>query len=137
MFGDTLSRRHGWRRDASGRSTREPLSATTAPLPAPASAAPSQTIANIKRVASYADLIGLGLLLLYFLLSNVIEVPLLPKRAPFGIQALGFVEGVPLTLQAVGMVLVLRSNRIINFAQVALGGVSSFVFYEVVHHSQL
>ncbi|HXA43100.1 MAG TPA: hypothetical protein VNV65_09350 [Candidatus Solibacter sp.] len=56
---------------------------------------------------------------------------------PLGVTALGVSEGIPLALQAVGIVLVLRCNRIINFAQVALGGLSAFLFYELVHHTEL
>jgi branched-chain amino acid transport system permease protein len=62
---------------------------------------------------------------------------LLPKPTPAGIGALGLGDGARLALTALGMILVLRSNRIINFAQVQLGLISGLVFYELVNHQQL
>jgi branched-chain amino acid transport system permease protein len=65
-----------------------------------------------------------GGLLVAMLLSTL----LFPKSIPSGIFALGATAGVVLALQAAGIVLVYRSNRIINFAQVAIGGFGGFMF---------
>ena len=50
------------------------------------------------------------------------------KSVPLGIQALGLVGGMALALQAIAIVLVYRSNRIINFAQVQIGLVAATFF---------
>ena len=50
------------------------------------------------------------------------------KGVPLGIQALGLVGGMSLALQAIAIVLVYRSNRIINFAQVQVGLVAATFF---------
>jgi branched-chain amino acid transport system permease protein len=84
----------------------------------------------------YLDLVLVAVAVAYLFLSNVVSLPGLPKGDPVGYIALGLVQGIPLALQAVGIVLVLRSNRIINFAQIAIGGFSAFLFYELMHHSQ-
>lgn len=53
---------------------------------------------------------------------------LFPKSSPLGIYALGATAGMLLALQAAGIILVYRSNRIINFAQVAVGAFGGYVF---------
>jgi branched-chain amino acid transport system permease protein len=58
------------------------------------------------------------------------------KGAPAGIQGIGVVDGARVALQAAGLVLVLRSNRIINFAQIQIGALAAVVFYELVKHSE-
>ncbi len=67
-----------------------------------------------------ADLIALGALL--------VTVPLLPKGVPGGIYGLGLVTGAGLALQSIGVVLVYRSNRIIDFSQVQIGVLSAVLF---------
>ncbi|MEY2435302.1 MAG: hypothetical protein QOF97_138, partial [Acidimicrobiaceae bacterium] len=42
-------------------------------------------------------------------------------HAPFGIVALGIVQGTVIALGAMGIILVYRANRFINFAHGALG----------------
>ena len=88
-------------------------------------------------VRRYLDLITLGLLLALLLLSNWLPVPGLGKGAPGGIVGLGIAHGAGLSLQAIGMVLILRSNRIINFAQAQLGALTGVIFFELVRHNQL
>jgi branched-chain amino acid transport system permease protein len=56
--------------------------------------------------------------------------------APLGIIALGVGGAAPVALQAMGMVLVLRSDRILNFAQLQLGAVAGFLFVELARHAQ-
>lgn len=58
---------------------------------------------------------------------------LLPNRPPAGVYGLGVVAGSSLALQAAGLILVYRSNRFVNFAQVAFGTVAATVFTTMVH----
>src|SRR5690348_1880396 len=67
----------------------------------------------------------------------VVAVFFLPRGGPPGIAGLGIVSGTGLALQTLGVILVLRSNRIINFAQAQLGAATAVFFYEMVHHSEL
>jgi len=53
------------------------------------------------------------------------------KGIPVGVFGLGVAGGAAVALQAIGIVLVYRSNRLINFAQVAIGAVGGVVFYEL------
>lgn len=53
---------------------------------------------------------------------------LLPKNIPLGTAALGAVSGMRLALQAVAVLLVFRSNRVVNFAQVQIGVVAAVLF---------
>jgi ABC-type branched-subunit amino acid transport system ATPase component/ABC-type branched-subunit amino acid transport system permease subunit len=48
---------------------------------------------------------------------------LLPRGAPFAILLIGAVLGTVTALMAMGLILVYRTNRIVNFAQGSLGGV--------------
>ncbi len=73
---------------------------------------------------------------LAILVGIVVGMNLVGKGVPLGIQGLGLVDGARFALQALGIVLVVRSNRIINFAQVQFGAVSGVIFYELVSHSQ-
>lgn len=67
----------------------------------------------------------------------VVAVQLLPKRTPLGIYALGAVSGASLSLHAVALVLVYRSNRIINFSQVAVGATAALVFAALVRYKTI
>lgn len=82
---------------------------------------------DIRRLAAgRTDVVALVLL--------AVVVPLLlPRRPSVGVLALGVVAGASLALQAVGLILVYRSNRFINFAQVAFGAVAATVFTTMVH----
>jgi branched-chain amino acid transport system permease protein len=51
----------------------------------------------------------------------------LPDGLPLGVVLLGVVLGSLTGLTAVGLVLIYRANRIINFAQAELGGLASVV----------
>lgn len=53
---------------------------------------------------------------------------LLPGSIPGGIYVLGGVNGAALAIQTIGLVLVFRSNRLINFAQVQIGAVGALLF---------
>jgi branched-chain amino acid transport system permease protein len=52
--------------------------------------------------------------------------------APVGVLGVGAVAGARLALQAAGLVLVYRANRVINFAQLAIGSVAGTVFLALV-----
>src|SRR3981081_4580523 len=60
----------------------------------------------------------------------------LSQGAPPAISLLGAVGGASLALQALGMVLVLKTTRVINFGQVQLGAVTGLLFYELVYPVQ-
>lgn len=68
------------------------------------------------------------------LVAAAVVVPLLlPRRPTVGVLGLGLVTAAALALQAVGLILVYRSNRFVNFAQVAFGAVAATVFTVMVH----
>ena len=52
----------------------------------------------------------------------------LPGHVPLGVLALGVVSAAPLALHAAGIILVFRSNRFINFAQLQIGAVAATLF---------
>ncbi|MHB8507848.1 MAG: ABC transporter permease subunit [Candidatus Dormibacteria bacterium] len=56
------------------------------------------------------------------------------RAVPIEAFGLGFTQAAPLALQAIGVLLVFRSNRVLNFSQVALGGVSAVIFYQFLLH---
>ncbi|GAC1408579.1 MAG: ABC transporter permease [Actinomycetota bacterium] len=74
----------------------------------------------VRKIRDRADLVALGAILAV--------VPLLPRGVPGGIFGLGLVSGAGLALQAIGLVLIYRSNRIINFAQVQIGVLVAVLF---------
>lgn len=63
-------------------------------------------------------------------------VHLLPKGMPGGLYGLGLVMGCQIALGAIGVLLVYRSDRIINFAQVQLGALGGVLFFECVTRKQ-
>lgn len=71
------------------------------------------------------------------LVALVLGTALLPGRVPLGIYGLGVVDGAALALHAVGIVLVHRSDRIINFAQIQVGALGAAVFVELVQRRTL
>ena len=66
----------------------------------------------------------------------VIGINFLPQGDPIGVKALGLVQGASLALTALGMILILRSDRIINFAHAQIGLVSGVMFIELLTHNQ-
>lgn len=80
-------------------------------------------------------------------LANHVEIGILgtilgviqffPKSVPGGIYGLGMLSGAFIAVQAVGLILVYRSNRIINFAQVQVGIVAATVFTLLVQFRPL
>jgi branched-chain amino acid transport system permease protein len=61
------------------------------------------------------------------LIGWAIAAPLLPHGLPAGVVLLGLVLGSLTGLVAMGLVLVYRANRIINFAQAEMGGMAAVV----------
>lgn len=58
----------------------------------------------------------------------LLTILLFPKSLPLGVWGLGLTSGCGLALQGIGVVLVYRSNRIINFAQVQIGATAAALF---------
>ena len=75
-----------------------------------------------------------------FCLLVLLRVPplslLFSQGAPPAIVALGAVGGASFALQALGVVLVLKTTRVINFGQVQLGAITGLLFFELVYHVQ-
>jgi ABC-type branched-subunit amino acid transport system ATPase component/ABC-type branched-subunit amino acid transport system permease subunit/MFS family permease len=97
------------------------LTGDSRPVPeAPSAPAPGirQRLLGLK----YRNELGALLLILF-----VVQF-LLPKSVPLGVYGLGVVGGASLALQAMGMVLVYRSNRFINFAQASIGMTAAGLF---------
>lgn len=69
---------------------------------------------------------------LVVLFGLVASTTMLPGGVPLGIYGIGVVNGAALALQAIGIVLVYRSNRIINFAQIQLGALGGVLFLHLV-----
>lgn len=67
----------------------------------------------------------------------IVGVQLLPRRIPGGIYGFGVVEGATLALQAIGLVLIYRANRIINFAQIQVGLVGATLFTLMMRYEPL
>jgi branched-chain amino acid transport system permease protein len=59
------------------------------------------------------------------------------NNVTLGIYGTGLVGGAALAMQAIAIVLVYRSNRIINFAQFAFGSTSALIFGALVHAQPL
>lgn len=68
------------------------------------------------------------------LLAAVLPIVLLlPGSLPLGVYGLGVVAAAPLALHAAGVLLVFRSNRFINFAQLQIGAVGGTLFALLVN----
>ena len=67
------------------------------------------------------------------LLAVIPIVLLLPGGTPTGVIGLGLVSAASLAMQAAGIVLVFRSNRFINFAQLQIGAVAGTLFALLVN----
>ena len=79
----------------------------------------------LRRVATaLAGVVGVGLL--WVVLAQVLS-----KGLPAGIVVLGVIYGALYALVAIGIVLVYRANRIINFAQAQLGVVAAVLAIEL------
>lgn len=99
--------------------------------------APEQALADTAQPRRTSTLIERPLRMKYrnellVLLALAVVLWLLPGSVPPGMYALGAVSAAVLTLNAIGIALVYRSNRIINFAQVAPGVAAALIFSSLV-----
>lgn len=77
-----------------------------------------------------SQLTGAGRLALWaagFLLAWLVGAVLLPKGLPAGVVVLGLLLGALSAMTAMGLVLIYRSARVINFAQAEIGGLAAAV----------
>jgi branched-chain amino acid transport system permease protein len=81
---------------------------------------PPATLARLGAAAA-------GLLVLWFVADS-----LMTRGLPFGIIVLGTVFGSLYALLAIGLVLVYRANRVVNFAQAELGSVAAVMTIQFV-----
>src|SRR5436305_14102737 len=58
----------------------------------------------------------------------------LPKGAPLGVVLTGAVFGTATALLAMGLILIYRATRIVNFAQVGMGGVGGILAVNLFLH---
>jgi branched-chain amino acid transport system permease protein len=75
----------------------------------------------------------LVILVVILLSTQMLRTP----SVPFGVYVLGVASASGLALQAVGIVLVYRTNRIINFAQAELGILGGSIFLEFARNRML
>jgi branched-chain amino acid transport system permease protein len=80
----------------------------------------------LRLLKEHAELVVLMVLVLGAVLLGTLSSG---KGIPVGVFGLGVVDGAIVALQAIGIVLVYRSNRLINFAQVSIGAVGGVVFF--------
>lgn len=71
------------------------------------------------------------------LVGLFLAIRLLPRSVPIGIYGVGVVDGARVALQAIALVLVFRSNRIINFAQAAYASSAALLFAALVEYRPL
>lgn len=71
------------------------------------------------------------------LVAVVVATLALPKPVPAGIYGIGLVAGAALALQGIALILVYRSNRIINFAQASYALAAATVFSTLVQYRTL
>lgn len=92
--------------------------------------APEGALARATSAAKHLG--GHGELIALFLL--VASIQLLPTSVPVGIYGIGLVAGSLLALQAIALVLVYRSNRVINFAQASFAFAGATLFASLVQY---
>src|SRR5689334_13985393 len=80
----------------------------------------SRNVGLARDDVRYASFVGAGALAFFVLIGIVYP-------APLAIIALGLIIGSLSGLIAVGLVLVYRANRIVNFAQGSMGGVAGIL----------
>lgn len=85
-----------------------------------------------RRLASLPSPILWGLVLIGGVLAWFLANTFLPKGLPLGMVAIGAVFGSLYALVAIGLVLIFRANRVVNFAQAELGAVAAVVSIQLV-----
>ena len=88
-------------------------------------------IERLRSVPAWRLLRGAGIAVAAFAVWLIAD-NVLPQHLPMGIVLLGAVFGSLYALIAMGLVLVYRANRVVNFAQAELGGVAAIVAIELV-----
>lgn len=80
-----------------------------------------QRFGNLDR-RSRNMMIGLGVVALYFGLYNLpITADFIQDRAPYAVLFIGTVQGTTTALLAMGLILIYRTNRFVNFSYAAMG----------------
>lgn len=74
---------------------------------------------------------------LLVLAAILVAIQLFPRQMPGGLYGIGMVHGAQLALLAVGIILIYRSNGIINFAQIQVGSLGAVLFVGLVQYSPL
>ncbi|MHB1447078.1 MAG: ABC transporter permease, partial [Acidimicrobiales bacterium] len=92
-----------------------------------------RSVLSLARRPAVARGLGAVLVVMAWALAGA----LLPNGLPFGVVLLGLVLGGLSSLTAMGLVIVYRSARIINFAQAEIGGLSAAVAVVMVTGSHL
>ena len=82
---------------------------------------------NLGRLDASSPLARAGAVASALVLADVVAARLLPKGLPLGVVLFGLVLGALSSLTAMGLVIVYRSARIINFAQAEIGGLAASV----------
>ena len=70
-----------------------------------------------------------GLVVAWVVLDNVLE-----RGAPLGIIGLGAISGLLYAINAIGLVLIYRANRVVNFAQAEMGSVAAVLAIQFSIH---
>src|SRR5687768_2860480 len=99
--------------------TRHALSSIPSPLAGLEASNPPAAKAARAAITAVAILVG------YAVINAV-----LPNGLPFGIVVMGSVQGSFYALTAIGIVLIYRANRVINFAQADIGAVAGVLAIE-------
>ncbi len=85
-----------------------------------------------RQLAVRRAIIAVGVVVLWFILDHTLR-----RGIPLGIVILGLVFGSFYALTAIGIVLIYRANRVVNFAQAELGGVAAVLAIQLVLQFQL
>src|SRR5688500_5942568 len=88
----------------------------------------SEASSGLPPAAKYA--IAAAATLAVYLVANAV----LPNNLPIGIVVLGAVFGSFYALTAIGLVLIYRANRVVNFAQADVGAVGGVLAIEFALH---
>ncbi|HZU74550.1 MAG TPA: hypothetical protein VE990_17465 [Acidimicrobiales bacterium] len=100
----------------------------------PATSTKSSEASLIKRLPPPVVTAGLSLVLVGVVL--IITQFILPHGTPAAVLFNGLVDGAASALAAAALVLVYRTTRIINFAQLAIGGFGAQVAFELIRYER-
>src|SRR4051812_24363529 len=80
------------------------------------------------------NLVKAAVWIIGFLVAWAVTAAVLPHGLPPGIMFKGIVYGSLYALIAIGLVLIYRANRVVNFAQAEFGAVAAVIAIELVLH---